>query len=161
MGRGRGTSWHAWQSRSQSFIHQVRILSRLKKAVHHETDMGSCRNPLFIKSEFSPAGWRLHFFIHWRSCVAILYSSSQNSLRTSMNMMLYLLMLYRQSQSFIHQVRILSHWGWTTPRWQLHPWVAILYSSSQNSLGCLPLGVQWWAFLHSRNPLFIKSEFSH
>ena len=63
-----------------------------------------------------------------------------------------------KSQSFIHQVRILS-WGILTPRGR-PPRVAILYSSSQNSLQHQAGTVLLWVQEGSRNPLFIKSEFS-
>ena len=112
---------------SQSFIHQVRILSGFLGLVWVKEI--TCRNPLFIKSEFSRARHRL-------ACASF----------------------ETQSQSFIHQVRILSgdedcrfilHGEGRNPLFiksefspgipvtSLQPLtgVAILYSSSQNSLG--------------------------
>ena len=101
---------------SQSFIHQVRILSwgvqRMDTSLQPR-----CRNPLFIKSEFS-LGWTLP----WRT----------------------LPVRALPSQSFIHQVRILSRGSGSKDKrgiWR----VAILYSSSQNSL----LQLYAW-FLHSQ-----------
>jgi len=114
---------------SQSFIHQVRILSRMGESESHRR-------------------WASQSFIHqvrilsaeevvqWggsRTQVAILYSSSQNSL---------------------------GEWS--------HPYrpsacmdvVAILYSSSQNSLVGSPVTQEDMNNVQSRNPLFIKSEFS-
>ena len=117
------------------------------------------RNPLFIKSEFSQRNFPLErqsktlmglsqSFIHQvrilseisvcpRACafhdVAILYSSSQNSLlRCPEDGHLF---TAEVSQSFIHQVRILSgmNASMTNPSRPGSP-VAILYSSSQNSL---------------------------
>ena len=94
---------------SQSFIHQVRILSAFDVAYAFATSKAErCRNPLFIKSEFS------HLFIVvpllLLQNVAILYSSSQNSLKEGG---IEALVKPRKkkgptSQSFIHQVRILS-----------------------------------------------------
>jgi len=93
-----------------------------------------CRNPLFIKSEFSQPAWTNPGGIREKLKVAILYSSSQNSLigrvvflegisllvlsqsfihqvrilSLQKNMGNYILSLIQKSQSFIHQVRILS-----------------------------------------------------
>ena len=121
---------------SQSFIHQVRILSRERyhiSKVNIDRYLVS-RNPLFIKSEFSPRS-RIspsvsvpaissQSFIHQ---VRILSSGTETFGRAGHGQPL--------SQSFIHQVRILS-----------------------------PLrGQDLFGFilrLPSRNPLFIKSEFS-
>ena len=89
---------------SQSFIHQVRILS-MKKVVDLKTLYGG-RNPLFIKSEFSPK----------------LKELKENSTHTD------------TSQSFIHQVRILSGLSFYGYKKRFADFVAILYSSSQNSL---------------------------
>ena len=129
--------------RSQSFIHQVRILSRVF-GFHGESSADG-RNPLFIKSEFS-----LDVLLGMNNpntVVAILYSSSQNSLtatgassfsrrRQGRNPLFIKsefshAVLTRlsfcpglQSQSFIHQVRILSpvefrlHQGTTNPESQ-------------------------------------------
>ena len=95
--------------RSQSFIHQVRILSK-PIAEGKPLLRACCRNPLFIKSEFSPGDTR-----SGRICpdrvVAILYSSSQNSLQPLREALPTSRMT---SQSFIHQVRILSGYIVTT-----------------------------------------------
>ena len=99
-----GTLYDDYLRPSQSFIHQVRILSYSSEAFI-ERDCCS-RNPLFIKSEFSP--WEIPLW------------DNPGSLA---------------SQSFIHQVRILS----------LMP-----FNSLKNNCGAKA----------SRNPLFIKSEFS-
>ena len=88
---------------SQSFIHQVRILSQIRKVCHSRQQFGWRRNPLFIKSEFSQ-------------------QASKPSLTA-----------FILSQSFIHQVRILS-WAQKEIREFRLCDVAILYSSSQNSL---------------------------
>jgi len=167
---------------SQSFIHQVRILSPLREVSN--TSRRISRNPLFIKSEFSQGGSnedghrcksRNPLFIKSefsRAClavfknftrpawaVAILYSSSQNSLREtdSHGRCTHI----RMSQSFIHQVRILSRNGYifiATPQTMR---VAILYSSSQNSLmGSASEREIRLSVKSRRNPLFIKSEFS-
>ena len=103
---------------------------------HHEGKLvaedyvsSASRNPLFIKSEFSPA----LIADHDRSvglAVAILYSSSQNSLLTNTPPSPA---IWLASQSFIHQVRILSY-------------------------GCGRIGLA--LSVSGRNPLFIKSEFS-
>jgi len=113
-----------------------------------------CRNPLFIKSEFSrrdtelgeptsiwsrnPLFIKSEFSLYYTSPVtgevvifdvAILYSSSQNSLFRTRDLCSIKSCL---SQSFIHQVRILSQILRACQR--AVSWVAILYSSSQNSL---------------------------
>ena len=62
---------------SQSFIHQVRILSAVFKSMSRLAWQGG-RNPLFIKSEFSRG--EQHLSDDSILDVAILYSSSQNSL---------------------------------------------------------------------------------
>jgi len=95
--------------------------------------ISECRNPLFIKSEFSP--WR-HRHICKRSPrpVAILYSSSQNSLGSMKKIVINLQEIYGESQSFIHQVRILSSGRARKLTYTSPVTVAILYSSSQNSL---------------------------
>jgi len=199
---------------SQSFIHQVRILScemfSIKKtgsvfcgvAILYSSSQNSLRewliwkkfiimilrrNPLFIKSEFSLSYFGLLVFLYFLYLVAILYSSSQNSLY-------WLTFIYNRwkrgvsSQSFIHQVRILSR---DSPIKAVLDgfYVAILYSSSQNSLSMTIswrppislLSITSQSFIHQvrilsgwqhprwcrlrlcnrrRNPLFIKSEFS-
>ena len=119
----------------------------------------SSRNPLFIKSEFSHSARAGCGQGCPGESVAILYSSSQNSLilsvetekdiipskvailySSSRNSLLELssyeeVELVSPSQSFIHQVRILSHRGHMSVGHSYAPWtVAILYSSSQNSL---------------------------
>ena len=87
-----------------------------------------------------------------RRQVAILYSSSQNSLWSCLQLLYWwglVAILYSSSQnslgscSFFMNCRIM---------------VAILYSSSQNSL--LNVSPPFFHALVSRNPLFIKSEFS-
>ena len=88
-----------------------------------------------------------------RHPVAILYSSSQNSL---WHLKLSYGSFYTESQSFIHQVRILSHVH--VDACGVDEAVAILYSSSQNSLSDMGTSVR--AGHGRRNPLFIKSEFS-
>ena len=163
------------------------------------------RNPLFIKSEFSPVNCIEEDVVNKE--VAILYSSSQNSLG---NIRVLTAQGKYESQSFIHQVRILSSFihtyvTMTLPRrnplfiksefsqekrrreggdqdgsrnplfiksefshnwlkrslwWNRQAEVAILYSSSQNSLFFLIFIVILISFIKSRNPLFIKSEFS-
>ena len=139
---------------SQSFIHQVRILSSFitsllqslsfAVAILYSSSQNSlklynlappklvirCRNPLFIKSEFSPQQTqrspphrqrcgRNPLFIKSEFSPEIPYLDFDISFR---------------SQSFIHQVRILS----STISYAIDAYsagsVAILYSSSQNSL---------------------------
>jgi len=90
-----------------------------------------------------------------RRRVAILYSSSQNSLVRKAEVDSET--LFRWSQSFIHQVRILS--SKRRMRSACTCRVAILYSSSQNSL-CTSVRIKMCPQWTSRNPLFIKSEFS-
>jgi len=141
-----------WGILSQSFIHQVRILSILW-ACQRALPRAGRRNPLFIKSEFSH--WKEDAVRHPEHVVAILYSSSQNSL----NLPSFGWKAVLRSQSFIHQVRILSSYL----RWDICLWlpqlVAILYSSSQNSL-LSKLEEALHIVNDGRNPLFIKSEFS-
>jgi len=116
----------------------------------------SRRNPLFIKSEFSPFYEGKRGFADFNS-VAILYSSSQNSLLRRIHPPLFFFIT--KSQSFIHQVRILSLMALNAFLWKLLYRVAILYSSSQNSLEIYG-EVAKLDSLGGRNPLFIKSEFS-
>ena len=116
---------------SQSFIHQVRILSWVNQKCSGGWS-GSSRNPLFIKSEFS-----LAHLDEDKILDGIGYGS----------------------QSFIHQVRILSCESLPETRIRWVPVVAILYSSSQNSLRLLKCPEDGHIFV-GRNPLFIKSEFS-
>ena len=118
-----------------------------------------CRNPLFIKSEFSR---EMKKIIDLKTLygVAILYSSSQNSLCRDTELS-EPSSIWRLSQSFIHQVRILSTLKRNKHRRKIEKlFVAILYSSSQNSLRIFTAArPPNWRKL-SRNPLFIKSEFS-
>jgi len=89
---------------SQSFIHQVRILSGEQHL--NEDKVLDGRNPLFIKSEFSLV---LQFYSESSVLrVAILYSSSQNSLYGHKRKFANFDYVMNMSQSFIHQVRILS-----------------------------------------------------
>jgi len=152
------------EDESQSFIHQVRILSwyhqgwgrvssssSFQVAILYSSSQNSLeyednryqrdiwrdcsRNPLFIKSEFSQTLSSLCAFFRGlmvkRRRVAILYSSSQNSLKQ------------------IHALTL-----------QLHIRVAILYSSSRNFLTSYTRAEGTTGTARSRNPLFIKSEFS-
>ena len=143
---------------SQSFIHQVRILSP-SFISGRSWSFSFSRNPLFIKSEFSRNDQLAGYLWRRERDVAILYSSSQNSLLLKADEVATMLGV---SQSFIHQVRILS----CLRRWKLNRqagknWqVAILYSSSQNSLRDCPSTGIGKSSLTCRNPLFIKSEFS-
>ena len=77
---------------------------------------GRCRNPLFIKSEFSLKEGENMEEKKKRTYVAILYSSSQNSLT----------------------------WVVEVENWGIND-VAILYSSSQNSLGTSAIPCPAWA----------------
>jgi len=90
---------------SQSFIHQVRILSSSLPPLFLSRASGR-RNPLFIKSEFSLQRKKWKVKLAEKSVsVAILYSSSQNSLHRMDGCWKA---RWKGSQSFIHQVRILS-----------------------------------------------------
>ena len=113
--------------RSQSFIHQVRILSVIKEN-SLTSIMWWSRNPLFIKSEFS------HDKLALRRAKSVKSQSFIHQVRilsgNSLGRVTW--WLPQASQSFIHQVRILSS-----------------ISSKNNS-------TSFWC----RNPLFIKSEFS-
>ena len=115
------------------------------------------RNPLFIKSEFSRKSLKEGKQV-LRACqVAILYSSSQNSLCLTASSrdcrFMAVAILYSSSQNSLGILTMCR-------RSILQRSVAILYSSSQNSLGHeswkLPKAVSSFC----RNPLFIKSEFS-
>ena len=113
-----------------------------------------CRNPLFIKSEFSPDA-PTHYFMGQIEQVAILYSSSQNSLAELADEFgvrvanVEVAILYSSSQNSLGARK-------GPPRRKRR--VAILYSSSQNSLGVE--GSTRSGHICRRNPLFIKSEFS-
>ena len=149
----------------------------------YSIDMFSaCRNPLFIKSEFSP--WEgspftkfvfgmSQSFIHQVRILSkepvrkkrIRYFKSQSFIhqvrilsRPVLDTPAYIEI--KESQSFIHQVRILSCPSTGIGKSSLTSIVAILYSSSQNSLRTDSSRVVKSLF-RSRNPLFIKSEFSH
>ena len=116
---------------SQSFIHQVRILSprrlcgvaRNPRSGHVAILYSSSQNSLTMVPFVSDVSG---------SAVAILYSSSQNSLTKAM--------------SSVEKMNPLK--------------VAILYSSSQNSLMCSERKRGQSSIARGRNPLFIKSEFS-
>ena len=111
---------------SQSFIHQVRILSQKSYGLEDE-DIETGRNPLFIKSEFS------HLYGETAKLekidVAILYSSSQNSLLPSS----LSLATTRRGRNPLFIKSEFSLEKYVTLASNLAG-VAILYSSSQNSL---------------------------
>ena len=117
---------------SQSFIHQVRILSL--GSWSQKLGGRGRRNPLFIKSEFSPWGELLDDYLRPR--VAILYSSSQNSLLKWSFFKQYpgsggrnpLFIKSEFSRACAQAIVCLARNG---------RGVAILYSSSQNSLNFL------------------------
>jgi len=114
---------------SQSFIHQVRILSYISPA-DRLAMIKRCRNPLFIKSEFSLLEG-LEFY-GFSEQVAILYSSSQNSLYKKSKAVMAegdgsRNPLFIKSEFSLSQKIKLS----LTAKCNN---VAILYSSSQNSL---------------------------
>jgi len=90
----------------------------------------SRRNPLFIKSEFS----------------------QEEAVAKTKE-------VFGESQSFIHQVRILSC-SYMHDSYIHNSLVAILYSSSQNSLSFNADYGRSARTFRRRNPLFIKSEFS-
>ena len=100
---------HLW-GKSQSFIHQVRILS------DNADKLDGYDANVFCQSQS---------FIHQ---VRILSATMRTKTAYEVTS--------EKSQSFIHQVRILSWWGvflWVS----VIKHVAILYSSSQNSLSSL------------------------
>jgi len=145
---------------SQSFIHQVRILSvKTVPLLHFGVEVAI----LYSSSQNSLSSRRRERIrLSVKSHVAILYSSSQNSLVGNRYHSLNVSSIERQSQSFIHQVRILSLRIVWDKRFHDKPLsqsfihqvrilsslglednkkevkegeeVAILYSSSQNSL---------------------------
>ena len=114
---------------SQSFIHQVRILSCLRR-------------------------WKLN---RQAGKVAILYSSSQNSLATSKAV--FHRYFYPESQSFIHQVRILLEVPVLEGGCREASCRNPLFIKSEFSL-FITSYADVEATLKRRNPLFIKSEFS-
>ena len=114
---------------SQSFIHQVRILSR--KGWAQAKVIGGSQSFIHQVRILSEAILVPRLAKAW--AVAILYSSSQNSLTKEVAWGVLYDDYLRPSQSFIHQVRILSK------------------LEKYTSLACNLAG---------RNPLFIKSEFS-
>ena len=116
---------------SQSFIHQVRILSwAYINDVFEFSNLS--RSQSFIHQVRILSKWGDFVEIQLGGTVAILYSSSQNSLANMMISEIAPAWRRRKSQSFIHQVRILS--GNEVSHTGAAPVVAILYSSSQNSL---------------------------
>ena len=97
---------HNWVvSKSQSFIHQVRILSLLDDFADHKCiDFADCRNPLFIKSEFSQECCQCNIG-HLPASRNPLFIKSEFS---PVEFRLHQGTTNPESQSFIHQVRILS-----------------------------------------------------
>ena len=124
--------FHVHVDASQSFIHQVRILSPDKFRSGHLLWIATTRrNPLFIKSEFSRSVTDTKEEV-W----GILSQSFIHQVRIlSIETVYHLDKDEWRSQSFIHQVRILS-------------------TMTTSGLE------RWCARTGSRNPLFIKSEFS-
>jgi len=127
----RPPNWRKLINTSQSFIHQVRILSwpgaKLRSS---KTSSMRRRNPLFIKSEFSPR-WQLHPW--WcRLRRNPLFIKSEFSLPP-----------FRQMTGEGHRSKSrnplfikseFSHGDYKDVLSNLKAVVAILYSSSQNSL---------------------------
>ena len=115
------------------------------------------RNPLFIKSEFSQGDGQSRALYAYQD-VAILYSSSQNSLKKRVYIYSYPADYAGRNPLFIKSE--FSQGDGQSRALYAYQDVAILYSSSQNSL----LGVNNTSMttpsLMGRNPLFIKSEFS-
>jgi len=142
--------------RSQSFIHQVRILSWLYLKTAHALH-GKSQSFIHQVRILSAFGSRMPLGI-LSTCVAILYSSSQNSLQYLDEYFLDqvsqgVAILYSSSQNS------LMPWGMCVS-WPMES-VAILYSSSQNSLSLSSVRTRKLSLsAQSRNPLFIKSEFS-
>jgi len=178
----------ARQRRNPLFIKSE--FSLVRKENKYCKEKKTRRNPLFIKSEFSRNPKGCCYFvkvIHWRGrSQSFIHQVRILSWMSCSGWAIKIRYLSSKSQSFIHQVRILS---WKKPElngkeaelsWSqsfihqvrilsskmclvcstsaIHK-VAILYSSSQNSLWINPGGIREFKFI-SRNPLFIKSEFS-
>ena len=145
---------------SQSFIHQVRILSSVIVTHLLTSHTGvailysSSQNSLLWTAEVSNGAVSNDY------CVAILYSSSQNSLHKRAE-----IKKFSRSSASRNPLFIKSEFSQSektrAETCQGKRKVAILYSSSQNSLGICPRGVSApRGRPPSRNPLFIKSEFS-